>query len=488
MPSSLRKALNELPTSLDETYERALEGIPKEQRQHAHRLFQCLVAAIRPLCAEELAEIFAIEFDAEAVPSLSEGWRPENPEEAVLSTCSTLIAIIEDKGSKIIQFSHFSVKEFLTSGRLLTSEVGGIREYHISLDAAHTILAQVCLTVLLQFDENADKKRLATFPLAFYAARYWADHAKFEDVASRVQDTMQRLFNPQNPILAAWVWIYNPVRGQFISSIDDLPEYPSALEATALYYAAFYGFSAMANYLIVTHGENVNAKCGNQGSPLHAASYRGHTEVACLLLDHGANINSGDRNDITPLVAAYRGGHLEAMRVLLEHGAVADVKYDNYGLISHDASYAGRAKVIELLLRHKADINARNLNNWTPLHWALIDGHVEVVQLLVKRGADVNARKSDSYTSLHLASTKGYVEVVQLLLEHGADVNVQTEGQETPLYLASRGGDVEVVRILLQHGANVSLRCDDLTPFEVATSEGYTEIAQLLLEHGEEGE
>jgi len=71
MPSSLRRALNELPTTLDDTYERALEGIPQEKRQHAHRLFQCLVVAIRPLRVEELAEIFAIEFDEEAGPNLS---------------------------------------------------------------------------------------------------------------------------------------------------------------------------------------------------------------------------------------------------------------------------------------------------------------------------------------------------------------------------------------------------------------------------------
>ena len=38
MPSSLRKALNEMPTTLHDTYERALEEIPKEKRQHAHRL------------------------------------------------------------------------------------------------------------------------------------------------------------------------------------------------------------------------------------------------------------------------------------------------------------------------------------------------------------------------------------------------------------------------------------------------------------------
>ena len=94
MPSGIRKALNELPTTLDETYERALEGIPKEKRQHAHRLFQCLVVAIRPL-VEELLELFAIEFDGDAGPSLKEWWRPESAEDAVLSACSTLIAVVE---------------------------------------------------------------------------------------------------------------------------------------------------------------------------------------------------------------------------------------------------------------------------------------------------------------------------------------------------------------------------------------------------------
>jgi hypothetical protein len=133
--------LNELPTTLDETYERTLHEIPKERRQHAHRLFQCLVAAIRPLRVEELGEVFAIEFDEGSAPNLMEGWRPENAEEAVLSACSTLISVVKKKRSKIVQFSHFSVKEFLTSDRLLTSEYGGIRHYYIPLDGAHTILA-----------------------------------------------------------------------------------------------------------------------------------------------------------------------------------------------------------------------------------------------------------------------------------------------------------------------------------------------------------
>ena len=107
-PSGIRKALNELPATLDETYAQALEGIPKEKLQHAHRLFQCLVAALRPLRVEELTEIFAIQLGPGVAPNLVEDSRPENPEEVILSACSTLIDIIDDdEGSKSSNFLTF---------------------------------------------------------------------------------------------------------------------------------------------------------------------------------------------------------------------------------------------------------------------------------------------------------------------------------------------------------------------------------------------
>ena len=457
MPSSLRKALNELPITLDDTYERALEGIPREKQQHAHRLFQCLVTAIRPLHVEELAEIFAIDFDPDAAPNLLEGWRPENPEEAVLSACSTLIAIIENEGSKTVQFSHFSVKEFLTSDRLLASELGNIRQYHIPLDAAHTVLARACLAVLLQLDANVDKKCLARFPLVSYAAEHWVNHVKFENVASRFQDIMERLFNPKMPHLAAWAWVHDVDRPWAQKAINDLPEHPPPPNATALYYAALCGFGVLANYLIIMHAEDVNAECGNHGTPLHAALYGGHLEVARLLLENGANVNLEDNHGKIPLSAVYHRNHnLEAMRLLLQHGADPDVGYDGYGqLISHDAAYSGYVDVMELLLRHNADINAGDMDNWTPLL---------------------------------CASAVGHVKVVQLLLEHGADVDARSKNHGTPLTRASRNGHLDVVRVLLEHGAHVHIQPKHLSPLQMATSRGHAEIIKLLLEYAAEEE
>ncbi|KAI0293761.1 caspase domain-containing protein [Russula brevipes] len=239
--ADLHDALNNLPTTLDVTYEQALRGIPTIQQPHAHRLFQCLLVALRPLRVQELAEVFKVKFE-DTASNLMEDYRHENPEKAVLSTCSTLVTIVGSEDSRVVQFSHFSVKEFLTSHRLRTHGVENIRYYYIPRDFAHSILARVCLTVLLQFNENVDKGLLEKFPLALYAGQNWVDHAKEKDVASRIQDAMKSLFTPDKPYLAAWVWIHDVDMGQIRESTSSLAERPTPPEATALYYAVLCGF------------------------------------------------------------------------------------------------------------------------------------------------------------------------------------------------------------------------------------------------------
>ena len=113
IPARIRHALAELPETLDETYERTLRGINKANWEFAHRMFQFVSVASRPLRVKKLADLLAFDFDAGSIPKFYEDWRLEDPVDAVLSTCSTLLAIVNDQCSPIIQFSHFSVKEFL---------------------------------------------------------------------------------------------------------------------------------------------------------------------------------------------------------------------------------------------------------------------------------------------------------------------------------------------------------------------------------------
>jgi hypothetical protein len=107
--------------------------VPPATRPYAHRLLQCLAVAVRPLRLEELAEILAFDFDDAPVgiPKLNVDWRREDQERSVLSTCSSLITIAQDGDSRVVHFSHFSVKEFLTSDRLAVA-AEDISFYHIA--------------------------------------------------------------------------------------------------------------------------------------------------------------------------------------------------------------------------------------------------------------------------------------------------------------------------------------------------------------------
>ena len=386
MPSSIRKSLDELPVTLDDTYERILQNIPKQKWQHAHRLFQCVVAARRPLRVEELAEMFAIGFGPNSAPNLVEDWRPANSEEAVFSACSTLITIIEDGGSKIVQFSHFSVKEYLTSDRLETSDVTNIRQFYISLEPAHMILARACLAVLLQLEENVDKTRLATFPLALYAAQNWVDHAKFENVASEVQDAMEDIFDPSKPHFLEWIRMHNMDFphgniGQIKESGISMP----------LFFVALCGFSALARHLIITRGLDVNARVYFGWTPLFAASRNGHVDVAQVLIDHGADVNVQDIMSQTPLSWASSRKSPEFVQLLLEHGASASMNKQTH----HSQS--------------------------TPLHSALQSGRLEIARLLLDQGADVHIRNAKGLTSFQLATKYGHHDIAQLLLDRGAE-------------------------------------------------------------------
>ena len=146
-----------MPDTLDETYERILKSIDKAQKDDALRLLQCLTVAIRPLRVKELAELLAFDFQAPSaggIPKLKEDWRWDDEEEAVLSTCSSLITIVHNGDARVVQFSHFSVKEYLTSTRLARSQ-GDALQFYIDLEAAHTIMAQACLGTLLRLDDHA---------------------------------------------------------------------------------------------------------------------------------------------------------------------------------------------------------------------------------------------------------------------------------------------------------------------------------------------
>jgi hypothetical protein len=277
--------------------------------------------AIRPLGIDELAEVLAVDFDdGESVPNLNPDWRWEDQEQALLSSCSSLISIVNIEESRIVQFSHFSVKEFLTSPRLATSS-RDLSWYHVSLEDAHVILAQACLGVLLWSGDRAGGS-----PLAKYAAQHWVTHAQFENVSTQVQTAMECLFDPGQPYFAMWVKLYD-INTRPLSSTTFYIFYAIGKSgATPLYYAALCRFHDLAEHLIVKNLQDVNVQGGFYFQLFVAALAGRHFKTAELLHRHGADPNVQGQCMRTPLHSAAYYGDLEMAQKLIKYSADIDVQ------------------------------------------------------------------------------------------------------------------------------------------------------------------
>jgi len=353
-------------------------SISKANRGLAHQVLQCLVAAVRPLRVEELAEVLAIDFDMGGTPKLNPGWRWADQREAVLSACSSLVTIVNDGDSRIVQFSHFSVKEFLTSIR--TAELSSDTScYHIVLEPAHTIVAQACLGVLLRLDEH-DEEFIKNFPLAEYAAEHWASHARFENVSSLIKDGVDTV----NPYFAVWRRVSNNQYNAGLRIMD-----PDRPQETPLCIAALLGLRDLVERLLIKHPEDLNTEGCSWGSPLCAAVVGGYAHVTSLLLGHGANANFKltEWPHLSPMHLASQFGHVEIGKQLLDHGV---------------------------------DVNLRDDVGRTPLYISAVVNTVEFARMLLEHDAEVDSKDVPGETPLGIAEEFRSTDVAQLLREHGS--------------------------------------------------------------------
>ena len=514
-----------------------LLGIDEEKQEYAIRLFRCLAFARRPLHVKELAEVIAIEFGAGRIPRLNVNLRPGDADEAVLSACSTLVAIINpdgnafhNKDNRVVQFSHYSVKEFLTSERLAKSTRRDLSQYHISSEPAHTVLAQSCISTLLQLDNDIEGIHRG-FPLAEYASQNWFHHAQCHGVASRIQKGMERLFDPDRSHFSIWISMYD----------IDARGHSTRTKASPLYYAAVCGIGSLVEHLVVTRRLDPNQSRGSHGTPLHVAVVLGNTSIARFLLEHAADANSRNMNKVTPLHEAIGRGNLDIAQLLINHGADVNAFFylsddhlrdeaprterqahgnmppsggadenarsENKSSPLHEAAKRGNLKTAQLLIGHGADVNILDGQRDTPLHKALRprsprrgrltaqepreehqeDSMFDIVELFVKGGADVNVRNIHHSSPLYEAVEIGSLDAVRSLLSHGAIVNTLGRKGDSPLHQAVQLQKLDIVELLLKSGADVNIRnMYSSTPLHETVHCGNLDIMQLLINHGAE--
>jgi ankyrin repeat protein len=173
---------------------------------------------------------------------------------------------------------------------------------------------------------------------------------------------------------------------------------------------------------------------GDGGTPLVAALFWGHRDVAALLGSEPGNLRVaaglGDLDLVRELVGTPRAGaHRGFYR---PHGGfpVWEPSDDPQEVLDEAlvwAAKAGRTDAVRLLVELGAHVDADPYRG-TALTWAAVNGRVDTVRALVELGADPNRRGTfggpdhgQGVCAVHVAAQAGRRDAVAALLELGAD-------------------------------------------------------------------
>ena len=186
--SKLRKTLATLPKTLDQTYERILSEIDEDFAEDASRVLQWLYYSERPITLDAMVDVLAT--DLKNDHSFNPEERLSDPQQVVI-ICSSLVHVTEEhtlhgKLEKYLQLAHFSVKEYLTSGRIQTTS---FLPHLVDNLSASIAITKTCLAYLNSFPGSAtlDKEFSLKFPFYEYAAEHWTVYYDLMDTETKIR-------------------------------------------------------------------------------------------------------------------------------------------------------------------------------------------------------------------------------------------------------------------------------------------------------------
>ncbi len=233
---------------------------------------------------------------------------------------------------------------------------------------------------------------------------------------------------------------------------------------------------------LIAAGADPNEGNDRGWTPLHQAGYSNQVELAARLIAAGASPDlEAHGAGGTPLVAALFWGHREVADFLARHSiapgnlrvaaGIGDLKLVQE-CFTNDGKLARHAGAARGFYRPHS-----GFPDWQPssnpqeildeaLVWAAKSNRVGVFERLIRAGARIDA---DPYrgTALIWAAVGNHAEAANWLLDHGATIDRKatfgglTHGQGiTALHMAAQYGHLEMVKLLVARGADIRLKED----------------------------
>ncbi|KAL8890975.1 MAG: hypothetical protein Q9192_005801 [Flavoplaca navasiana] len=532
---SLKKALEDLPTTLDELYNEALHRIEAQSpddQQLAFNALRWVAYTYRPLGFRALQEALAIEtgeedFDSDGLPPIS----------LVIDVCAGLLTADAETGK--VRLVHYTTQDYMDS--VLASK----------FPDAHALIAEDCISYLdyQVFQSTGPDEQIPLASGLFpYASSFWASHT----MARRTPrlNTRIEIFLASSPSV-------------HLLSIRNYDHYWPSRFGRRLSRCDGYGIAAFLGLCdelnaSLPHIDNVDKLLNGQryssytrprSSALHLAAYNHQVETVCILLDHGADIGKKDSRGNTPLHIAIRCKALETVRTLVQRGADIMAKDSNLQIpfqnvwwssplpflqylvdagtaverqhlfesspLMHsitssneretiqwvfgtalkdtdkallpstmlkDAARDGALYMVDTLLDFGADVNSKDNIGETALHGACYRDQPGVVGRLLERGIHINGRSTRGATALHHAAARGYEKNIEVLTGYDPDLNVQNFQGRPPLMAAIAAEHTSIALHLLCSGANTELHdACGMTALQIASAKGNVLLIQELL-------
>jgi ankyrin repeat protein len=492
------------------------------------KLFQWLTHSLRPLTLRELAEAISIEIgqarmDFSAVPT--------DPED-ILRFCGGLVTIAGHDDQETVNFSHFSIKEFLLSPRILDTEVA---EFYGGSPAIIYDVAATCITYIMM-DDFADgqcleitklKERGCKYGFLEYAASQWDSHYKEVDSASKgnLEDLLWRFFIHSDMAGPFESWLQQLYEfGHFSSDVYEWhfnyeahwwknePERVLTViqKGPPLYHAACLGLASLVNKL-VEKGHDMNVKFSSSGGakkfPILAAASRRHWDIVGLMVDSGASldVSSNDGETLLSYIAKSSDPQLWPLfNKVLEKGGIVESPHVNL----HQNSLLGTLALdpsdswdkMELLIRNGADVDevrrfkilqfsdgGRLYEGNPPLQLAAFQGNMRVVKGLIQAGARLDFSCCELGSPLQAAALANREEVIMHLLDLGANINACGGFFGTSLQAAAFSGNTRILNLFLGHGADVNIKAGFYGgALSAALAQKHNHVVKVLISNGSE--
>ncbi|MBS0235985.1 MAG: ankyrin repeat domain-containing protein [Proteobacteria bacterium] len=267
--------------------------------------------------------------------------------------------------------------------------------------------------------------------------------------------------------------------------------------------------------LLLQHGANVNLKCENGQTALHAATscVDLHFELVGKLLaapklDVKAAVEAIDDNGNTPLhrLAMNSQGFwkIESFDILKSKGADINAKNKqgftplDLAIIHVCEALAAHMKENGCTSNHQAIRESNIIKRTQELHELILSIKSteaipnKKIEELIEKGASTNAKGENGEKALHVVcknkniSDERTQQLVELLLQHEAEIDQTGSSYKvTPLQHAIENNKPLTAHYLIENGANgKATDSNGQTTLHFAVRSGNTELMQLALDNG----